>query len=275
MGPNDLVLHAGTLRSRSFQEVCDAAVAGGFTALTLYPTQIRRARAEGITLSAMRRELEARGLAYADLDPLLNWLPGDNLQNELAATEAEHYSVAEALRARSLNVAVMARPSVNVDEAAEAFAGVCDRAWEFGLLVTLEYLPWAGVPDLVTARAIVERAARPNATLMIDTWHTFRGPTREDQLRSLPGKLVGSIQINDAPAQPSGDLISETTSARLLPGEGAIPVARWLRILEQNGSRAPIGVEIFSAALDQLPPAEVGRRCGDAARRVIAAARSR
>jgi len=275
MGPNDLVLHAGTLRSRSFQEVCDAAVAGGFTALTLYPTQIRRARAEGITLSAMRRELEARGLAYADLDPLLNWLPGDNLQNELAATEAEHYSVAEALRARSLNVAVMARPSVNVGEAAEAFAGVCDRAWEFGLLVTLEYLPWAGVPDLVTARAIVERAARPNATLMIDTWHTFRGPTREDQLRSLPGKLVGSIQINDAPAQPSGDLISETTSARLLPGEGAIPVARWLRILEQNGSRAPIGVEIFSAALDQLPPAEVGRRCGDAARRVIAAARSR
>jgi sugar phosphate isomerase/epimerase len=275
MGPNDLVLHAGTLRSRSFQEMCDAAVAGCFTALTLYPTQIRRARAEGITLAAMRRELDARGLALADLDPLLNWLPGDDLQNELAATESEHYEVADALSARSLNVAVMARPKVDLDQAAEAFAGVCDRAWEYGLLVTLEYLPWAGVPDLMTARAIVERAARPNATLMIDTWHTFRGPTTEEQLRALPGRLVGSVQINDAPAEPSGDLITETTTGRLLPGEGAIPVARWLRILEENGSRAPIGVEIFSAALDRLPPAEVGRRCGDAARRAIAAARAR
>jgi sugar phosphate isomerase/epimerase len=275
MGPDDLVLHAGTLRSRSFLEVCDAAVAGGFSALTLYPTQLRRARAEGFSLKAIRRELDARGLAYADLDPLLNWLPGDNLENELHATEAEHYEFAEALSARSLNLAVIARPRVDLDEAAKALADVCDRAWEYGLLVTLEYLPWAGVPDLITARAIVERAARPNARLMIDTWHTFRGPTTEAQLRALPGALVGSVQINDAPAEPSGDLITETTTARLLPGDGAIPVARWLRILDENGSRAPIGVEIFSAALDELPPAEVGRRCGDAARRVIAAARSR
>ncbi len=109
---------------------------------------------------------------------------------------------------------------------------------------------------------------------MIDTWHTFRGPTTEAQLRSLPGKRIGSVQINDAPAQPVGDLLTETTSARLLPGDGAIPLTRWLRWLTEIGSRAPIGVEVFSRALDALPPSEVGRRCGDAARRALAAARS-
>ena len=38
LGAADLVLHAGTLRNAGFVELCDAAVAGGFTAITLYPT---------------------------------------------------------------------------------------------------------------------------------------------------------------------------------------------------------------------------------------------
>jgi sugar phosphate isomerase/epimerase len=270
----DLVLHAGTLRNASFLALCDAAVAGGFGAITLYPTHVRRARAEGLSLADMRRALRDRGLALADLDPLLNWMPGDDFANELNATEAEHYEVAEALGARSLNVAQIYRPRVDVDEAAEALAGVCDRASRHGLLVTLEYLPWAGIPDAATALAIVERSGRPNATLMIDTWHTFRGPTTEAQLRALPGDRIGSVQINDAPAQATGDLLTETTTARLLPGEGAIPLTRWLRLLDEIGSRAPIGVEVFSRALDALPPLEVGRRCGESARRVLAAARS-
>jgi sugar phosphate isomerase/epimerase len=273
MGPNDLVLHAATLRNASFLELCDAALAGGFQALTVYPTHVRRARASGLSLRDMRAELDARGLALADLDPLLNWMPGDAFASELDASEPEHYDVAEALSARSLNVAQAFRPSVDVDEAAEALAGVCDRAWNHGLIVTLEYLPWAGIPDIATARAIVERCGRANASLMIDTWHTFRGPSTEAQLAALPGALVGSVQINDAPAEPVGDLLSETTGARLLPGEGAIPLVRWIRTLDAIGSRAPIGVEIFSHANDRLPPLEVGRRCGEAARRVLARAR--
>jgi sugar phosphate isomerase/epimerase len=273
MGPNDLVLHAATLRNASFLELCDAAVAGGFQALTVYPTHVRRAQAGGLSLRDMRSALADRGLALADLDPLLNWMPGDAFANDLNATEEEHYAVADALGARSLNVAQAFRPRVDLDEAAEALAGVCDRAWEHGLIITLEYLPWAGIPDIATARAIVERCGRPNATLMIDTWHTFRGPSTDAQLAALPGRLVGSVQINDAPAEPAGDLLTETTGARLLPGEGAIPLVAWIRTLDAIGSRAPIGVEIFSHANDRLPPLEVGRRCGEAARRVLAKAR--
>jgi sugar phosphate isomerase/epimerase len=273
MGPNDLVLHAATLRNASFLELCDAAVVGGFQALTVYPTHVRRARASGLSLRDMRRALADRGLALADLDPLLNWMPGDAFRIEVSATEAEHHEVAEALGARSLNVAQAFRARVDVDEAAEALAGVCDRAREHGLIVTLEYLPWAGIPDMATARAIVERCERPNARLMIDTWHTFRGPSTDAQLAALPGRLVGSVQISDAPAEPAADLLTETTSLRLLPGEGAIPLVDWIRTLDAIGSCAPIGVEVFSNANDRLPPLEVGRRCGEAARRVLATAR--
>ena len=119
-----------------------------------------------------------------------------------------------------------------------------------------------------------ERSGRTNAALTFDTWHTFRGPTDEAQLEKIPGVRIGSVQINDAPAEPTGDLIAETLSGRLLPGDGAAPLVRWLRWLAAIGSSAPIGVEVFSSALDALPPVEVGRRCGAAARAVLAAARA-
>jgi len=274
LGPDDLVLCAGTLRKASVAEKCAAAVAGGFAAVTLYPEDVARARSEGLGLGDVRRLILDHGLVVADLDPLLRWLPDEPIPPGFAAaTEPEFYAIAEAVGARSLNVAQGFGTSVDVDRAAEALAGVCGRAQEYGLLVTLEYLPWSGIPDLATALAIVERSGRPNATLMIDTWHTFRGPTDEAQLRSLPGARVGSVQINDAPAEPAGDLVTETLNARLLPGEGAIPLVRWLRILAAIGSRAPIGVEVFSRALDALPPVEVGRRCGAAARAVLAEVR--
>ena len=275
LGPNDLVLCSGTLRAASIAEKCAAAVAGGFKALTLWPTDVERAQREGLPLADVKRLIDDHGLAVADVEPLLAWLPGEEPLPGFPG-EAALYAIADGLGARSINVVQGVGTTVDVDRAAEALAGVCDRAREHDLLVTLEYLPWSGIPDAATAFAIVERSGRANAALLFDTWHTFRGPTDAGQLEKIPGARIGSVQINDAPAEPEqGDLVAETLTARLVPGEGAIPLMRWLRWLDAIGSTAPIGVEVFSAALDALPPVEVGRRCGDAARAVLAAARAR
>jgi sugar phosphate isomerase/epimerase len=275
LGPDDLVLCSGTLGAASLADKCAAAVAGGFRALTLWPDDVARASKAGCSLTEVKLLLTDHGLAVADLDPLLRWLPDETIPPGIsAATEPEFYAIADALGARSLNVAQGFGAKVDLDRAAEALAGVCDRAREHGLLVTLEYLPWSGIPDAKTALAIVERTGRANATLMIDMWHTFRGGTDDAQLRALPGARVGSVQLNDAPAEPAANLVAETMEARLLPGAGAIPLVRWLRILDAIGSTAPLGVEVFSKALAALPPVEVGRRCGAAVRELLAAARA-
>ena len=274
LGPDDLVLCSGTLGTASLAEKCAAAVAGGFQAITLWPDDVTRAHDAGLSLAEMKHQIAGSGLVVEGLDPLLRWLPDEVIPPGIpAAGEDEFYRIADALGPRSLNLAQGFGASVEIDRAAEALAGVCDRAREHGLLVTLEYLPWSGIPDPATALAIVERCGRGNAALMIDTWHTFRGKGA-DQLRGLPGARVGNLQLNDAPAQPAANLVQETMEARLLPGEGAIPLVEWLRVLDRIGSRAPIGVEVFSRALSRLPPVEVGRRCGAAARALLAAARS-
>jgi len=272
LGPGDLVLCGGTLRAADLVGLCEAARAGGFQGVSPWPEQVERARAAGHGDAELRARLTDAGLEIAELDPLLRWLPGEDVPPGFA-DEATFYALADALGARTLNVAQGFGATLDRDRAAEAFAGVCDRAAEHGLLVTLEYLPWSGIPDAATALGVVELAGRRNGALMVDAWHTFRGPTDAAQLRALPGARIGGVQLCDAPAAAWSDPVAETLADRRLPGEGDAPLVEWIRVLDAAGLAAPLGVEVFSDALAALPPREVGRRCGEAARAVRARAR--
>lgn len=272
VGPRDLVLCGGTLGAADVATLCAAAVAGGFQGITLWPDHVARSHAAGRRDAEIAAAIADAGLEVVELDPLLTWLPGEAVP-EGFADEPTFYALAERFGARSLNLAQGFGNRIERDRAAEALAGVARRAAEHGLAITLEYLPWSGIPDAETALDVVERSGCTNAGVMVDAWHTFRGPTDEGQLRALPGARIGSVQLNDAPAQPAEDLVTETLQARRLPGEGDAPLVDWIRILDAAGLAAPIGVEVFSEELAALPAEEVGRRCGAAARAVISRAR--
>jgi sugar phosphate isomerase/epimerase len=273
-GPDDLVLCAGTLLRASFREKLEAACAGGFAAITLWPHDYQRARAEGSSDAELRRMLADHGLVVADLDPLLTWLPGEEelaaRSSAGAASESDFYRIADAVGGTSLNLAQAFGRSADPGAAAEALAGVAERAAGHGLRVTLEFLPWSGIPDAGAAWEIVRRAGHPGAAVMVDTWHHFRGSCDHAQIRAIPGERLGSIQLNDAPAKAADDLVQESVEGRLLPGDGDIPLVEILRAVRATGTRVPVGVEVFSAELDRLPPVEVGRRAAAAARRVLA-----
>ena len=138
--------------------------------------------------------------------------------------EPELFAVADAVGARSLNAVDVFGGSWSLDEAAAAFAGLCDRAADHGLLVHLEFLPWSRIPDLATAWQVVAAADRPNGGLMLDAWHYFRSDSDGALLRSIPGSSILGVQLCDAPATPEADPLHATLHERLLPGDGELPL---------------------------------------------------
>ncbi len=282
LGPGDLVLCGGTLPAASLRERADAAAAAGFRGLSLFVPDYRRARAEGLSDADLRSLLSDRGLAVAELDPLLRWIPGAGLGADATAEgtelfrygEDDFYAVADALGARSLNAVVYADAQIEAGRLAEAFAGLCERAAAHGLLVHLEFLPWTQLPDLGAALSLVEAAGRENDGVLLDSWHHFRSGAGADALSAAPGERILAVQLCDAPARPEPDPVAETLHRRLLPGEGELDLAGLVRALDAGGCRAPLGVEVFSDALAALPAAEIARRAGDAARALLTRARS-
>jgi sugar phosphate isomerase/epimerase len=279
LGPEDLVLCSGTLpRATRFAERLDAAAAGGFTAISLWGRDYWAARREGCSDTDLRARLADRGLAVAEIDPAWWWTPAQPDRDALATIddmeifrygEEELFAIAEAVGARSINAVDVFGGRWNVDDATEAFAGLCDRAAERGLLVQLEFLPWSKVPDVATAWEIVRDAGRANAGIAVDAWHWFRGSNAPDGLRVVPGDKILGIQLCDAPRAVEADLMTAALHDRLVPGAGDFDLTTLIALLREVGAVAPVGVEVLSDELHALGPVEAGRRAGTATRRLL------
>lgn len=283
--PGDLVLCSGTLpRATTFAERIAAAAAAGFAGISLWGRDYDAARAEGHSDADLGRMLEDHGLAVGELDPAWWWLPGAaeigaslagpaDTEGVFAYGETELFRIAEIVGARSVNAVDVFGGDWDVDVAAEAFAGLCDRAGEHGLLVHVEFLPWSRIADVAAAWEIVRRADRPNGGVAVDAWHFARSGSTLVDLAAVPADRILGVQLDDGPAEREADLVTATLHGRLLPGDGAFDLTALCHALA--GSPAPIGVEVFSDDLHALGPAEAARRAADATRAVLAGAADR
>ena len=127
---------------------------------------------------------------------------------------------------------------------------------------------------MCSTNSIAERIDR-GLCLVVDTFHHFRGSNDWAQLDAMPGERVMMIQFCDAAAVPIGDgYLDETMHHRMAPGEGGLPLVDFVRTMDRVGARGSYAVEVLSSELATLAPADLGIRLGNAARRVIADARS-
>jgi sugar phosphate isomerase/epimerase len=263
------VLCSGTIRAASFAHTVSAAGAAGFQGVSLYYDEYAIARAEGWSDADMRALLDDNGVAVAEIDGRMDWLPGDSG----APGVSDFVAAAGALGARSVTVLEARGRRVGTDVplavVVQAFAALCDRAADHGLLVHLEYFPWSGIAEFATAHEIARNADRANGGVMVDVWHHLRGPDNGAIDFGAACASVLAVQVSDVASEPHDDLRVEARHHRVLPGRGSGNVVDLLRALRARGCRAPIEVEVYSDELSRLAPAEAARRAGAALRGVL------
>lgn len=277
LGPDDIVLSAGTLPRATFRERAAAARAGGFAGVGLRIPDLARARADGLSDADLRAILADAGLVATDVEAITDFGPclrgGAGTAREPTALERRACDVALAVGATTVTVVEGGGAAMPIAPAADAFGLLCDRAAAAGLDVAIE--PWPGSSiDVARAAAIVETAAQPNGGLVVDTWHCHHDAQAHAVLRALPGARVKAVQIADVGDEAAVDYLAATMHRRRLPGEGGSDLAAWVRALDRIGSSAPFGVEVLSDALNALPPLEIGRRAGRAMRALLVATRA-
>lgn len=163
------------------------------------------------------------------------------------------------------NVLVM---SAEPDEARtlDRFCELCDRAAPYGLHVCLEFAIYTGVRTLAGAAHLVTRSRRANASVLIDALHFSRSGGLPAHVASVDPALLRYAQICDAAADMPGPgdtpaLIREARTGRLLPGEGALPLAELVATLP---SAVPLAVEAPCRSTADLPALERARRAHQA-----------
>ncbi len=87
-------------------------------------------------------------------------------------------------------------------------------------------------------------ANHPDAALLLDVFHIYKSGLGFAGLRLLSGPAMHVFHVNDYPADPPRETI--TDAHRVFPGDGVAPLASILRDLAAAGFRGALSLELFN-----------------------------
>jgi 2-keto-myo-inositol isomerase len=122
------------------------------------------------------------------------------------------------------------------------------------------------VNSLAQCATIVDKVARPNVGLVLDTFHFFAGGSTVESIRRVDPEKIFMVHVNDVEAAPRRAMHD---ALRLYPGQGIIPLARILGALKGIGYTGKFSVEIFRPQYWKRAPLQVARQARSAAVTVL------
>ena len=267
------VLWSAGLAPSPLPERIEAAAANGYRILSLMPADHEQAGASGRDPTELARQAHDAGVELAIVDGLIEWYPHEPPKRPLGGTAVGVDDVlrgGEAFGATSLCALAPYPTSLPLEELAQHFAALCDRAAVEGWRVHFEFTPRSPVSDVATAAELVGLADRPNGGILFDTWHFFRVDGDVEALRRIPGERIFSVQVSDGAADLEEGLLADTFRHRRLPGGGEFDLVGLLETLAAIGGLRLVGPEVLSVEQFALPVSDAARHAAAALDAVLA-----
>ena len=246
--------------SGSLLDKLEAAASAGFDGVEIFENDLLTF--DG-TPAEVRQQCEELGLAITLFQPFRDFeaMPDPQRKRNLdraerkfdtmAALGTDLLLVCSNVQAAAINDPV--RASADLHEMAE-------RAAQRGLRLCYEALAWGQhVNRWHQAWDIVRQADHPALGLCLDSFHTL---ALGDDLASLAGQVppekIFFLQLADAP-KLSMDALSWSRHHRLFPGQGELPVARFLQDLLATGWSGTLSLEVFNDEFRAAPYRRIAR----------------
>jgi 2-keto-myo-inositol isomerase len=265
-------MNTATIRPASVEDKIKACAAAGFDCIELWQDDLAGWERSGKPLEDLAKRIKDSGMELADVIGFGTTMPPNEADRPKAIEDLKR-RLAQAGKAGSKRIAVVPEPDqANVDLlwAAARYREILDVAKEFNVIPGLEFHGFKrGIHTLGQAAAIAIEADRPEACLIADTFHMYRGGSGFRGIALTSGALYGMFHINDLPKSPGQSQVND--GDRLYPGDGILPLAQIFKDLWKVGFRGPLSLEIFRQEEYRKPAADVAKTGMEKIRKVIAA----
>jgi sugar phosphate isomerase/epimerase len=227
----------------------------------------------------VRALFDEYGLDQLELEFLGDWFldPSDERRKASDERRALLFGAAAELPAHHVKVGNIVGTECELPQIVEAFGELCaDAARYTDAKIVYEFMPYdVQVNDVDTALEVVEGADAPNGALAFDTWHLGKLRLEPDELRRIPSRFIGWVELCDGPYEYAEDRLDEVINRRKLPGEGEFPVAEYVSVFRELGYDGPWGVEVLSEELRNLPIEQIFDRAYETTSAQLAVSRER
>ena len=239
-------------------EIVRQVAAAGYDGFEPWINEIETFTKEGGNLADLRKLIEDSGLQVESAIGFPRWGVEDDAERQQGLEQAKR----EMDMVRQLGGRRIAAPPSGINgrdypEIPLMILGARYRALlELG--VSMEVIPqleiWGSSRNLhhISQAAFVAIAANhPQAAILLDIYHLYRGGSDFDGLRMLSGVGMNIFHVNDYPAEPPREQTRD--SDRVYPGDGIAPLNLVFQSLRDVGFQGALSLELFNETYYQQP----------------------
>ena len=259
--PWPLCLNTSTIRPTPFKDKIRIAAEAGYDGIEPWVNELEDYEKEGGDLKALGAEIKERGLFVPNVIGLWGCMPeGEDAWKASLDGTRNRMRMAAAIGSRHV-AAIPApdRPDFDLQWGVKCYRELLNIGRnEFGIIVAFEFVGFLkGIHRLGQASAIALDANDPDACLICDTFHLFRGGSGFNGIRHLDGGFIADFHWNDVLADPPRE--EQGDSHRIYPGDGILPLEPLLRDLRAIEYKGPLSLEMFNKEHYEQDPLVVAK----------------
>jgi 2-keto-myo-inositol isomerase len=258
-------LNTGTLRGYklALPEQIEVAARAGYDGIEPWLADVDKFVDGGGSLKDLNRRCRDLGLEVCSAIGFAQWIVDDDAARAKGLEQLRR----DMSRLSELGGSRIAAPPAGatgpgaiLDHArmAERYRSILELGRDLGVVPQLEI--WgisANLGNLADALAVAARAAHPDACILADVFHLYKGGSAPASLHLVARTAAHVFHMNDYPAAP--DRATVTDAHRIWPGDGIAPLKEILGYLVANDCRLFLSLELFNSEYWKLPVADCAR----------------
>lgn len=263
--PFRFCFNTSTIRTHKLPlpELCRLAAAAGYDAIEPWMNELERFVAEGGDLAALRRELSDIGLTVESAIGFFDWISDEEEKRSAGLTRAQHDMGLLArlggrrIAAPPFGAHLPGSPKIELLAAAQRYRTLLQLGEDQGVVPMVEVWGFsANLNRLGEAALIALESGHPDASILCDVYHLYKGGSPSEGLTLLKGDRLPVFHVNDYPNIAPSEI---TDADRVYPGDGIAPLGRILRNLHYSGFRGFLSLELFNEEYDKEDPLTVAK----------------
>jgi sugar phosphate isomerase/epimerase len=257
-------LNTGTIRGQKLplDKTVEIVAEAGYDGIEPWTGEIARYAEAGGSLKDMKNRIADLGLKVESAIGFAHWIVNDEVQRakgfENVKRDMDLVRQIGGTRIAAPPAGAHRSGEVDLLAAAERYAQLLELGKQMGVRPQLEsWGPSKTISRLGEVMFVVCECGRPDALILPDVYHMYKGGSDVAGLRMIDGRIIEVFHMNDYPADPPRSEIGDAD--RVYPGDGVAPLDDVIRNLAHIGFRGALSLELFNRDYWQRDAAEVAQ----------------
>lgn len=236
----------------------EVARRAGYDSIEVWLRDVAAFQRGGGMLADVRKRIADAGLTVESAIAFAPWIVADDAAHALAIDQAkrdmETVVAIGGTRIAAPPAGAVDGERLDLDLAGRRYRALLEAGRQVGCVPQLEVWGFSRNLSRLEEVLYVAAAARhPDACVLPDVYHLYKGGSNFDDLPLLAGTRIHVFHVNDYPDIPPNAI---TDADRVYPGDGVAPLTRILRTVMASGFKGVLSLELFNRTYWRMPALE-------------------